>query len=118
VHLGDVSAYVENVDVIPLSQTYNCKEHEGKNDKNRRTQTSAGCAQACNNNFNSLFIYLRADSTAIGHLQSQHGHIQQKQWTTQGQCTKTSGLYRQVLNKCVHKNLNQDKKYKTIKLAS
>jgi hypothetical protein len=46
-HEGDVSAYVENVDVISLRQTYNYREHEGKNDKNRRTQTSAGCAQAC-----------------------------------------------------------------------
>jgi hypothetical protein len=33
--------------------------------------------------FNTLFIYLRDDSTAVGHLQSQHGHIQQKQWTAQ-----------------------------------
>jgi hypothetical protein len=34
-----------------------------------------------NNNNNSIqfFIYLRADSTAIGLLQSQHGHIQQQQ---------------------------------------
>jgi hypothetical protein len=47
---------------------------------------------------NSLFIYLRADSTAIGHLQSQHGHMKQKEWTAQRQHTKTSGLYRQVLN--------------------
>jgi hypothetical protein len=35
-------------------------------------------------------MYLRADSTAIGLLQSQHGHIQQKQWTAQRQCTKTT----------------------------
>jgi hypothetical protein len=50
-------------------------------------------------NYNSIqfFIDLRADSTAIGHLQSQHGHIQQKQWTAQRQYTKTSGLYRQAL---------------------
>jgi hypothetical protein len=34
-----------------------------------------------------FFIYLRADSTAIGLLQSQHGHIQQKRWTAQRQCT-------------------------------
>jgi hypothetical protein len=34
-----------------------------------------------------FFIYLRADSTVIGLLQSQHGHIlvQQKQWTAQRQ---------------------------------
>jgi hypothetical protein len=44
VHQGDVSAYVENADLISLRQTYNYKEHEGKNDKNRRMQTSAGCA--------------------------------------------------------------------------
>jgi hypothetical protein len=37
-----------------------------------------------------FFIYLRADSTAIGLLQSQHGHIQEKQWTAQRQCTKTT----------------------------
>jgi hypothetical protein len=47
-----------------------------------------------NNNNNSIqfFIYLCADSTAKCHLQSQHGHKQQKQWTTQGQYTKTGGL--------------------------
>jgi hypothetical protein len=40
--------------------------------------------------YNSIqfFIYLRADSTAIGLLQSQHGHMQQKQWTAQRQYTK------------------------------
>jgi hydrogenase/urease accessory protein HupE len=40
-------------------------EHSGKNDKNRRTQTSAGCAQAYwhnnnnnnNNNFNLGFLH-------------------------------------------------------------
>jgi hypothetical protein len=50
------------------------------------------------NNSIQFFIYLRADSTPIGLLQSQHGHIQQKQWTAQRQYIKTSGLYRQVLN--------------------
>jgi hypothetical protein len=54
------------------------------------------------NNSIQFFIYLRTDSTAIGLLQSQHGHIQQKQWTAQRQCTvqhtKTSGLCRQVPN--------------------
>jgi hypothetical protein len=49
-------------------------------------------------------IYLRADS-AVGHLQSQHGHIQQKQWTAQRQYTKTRGLYRQVLNVCIKSKL-------------
>jgi hypothetical protein len=47
VHQGNVSAYVENVDLISLRQMYNYREHEGKNDKNRGAQTSAGCAQAC-----------------------------------------------------------------------
>jgi hypothetical protein len=46
-----------------------------------------------NNSILELFIYLRADSTAKGHLQSQHGHKQQKQWTTRGQYTDTTGLY-------------------------
>jgi hypothetical protein len=46
VHQGDISAYVENADLISLRRTCNYSEHEGKNDKNRRTQTSAGCAQA------------------------------------------------------------------------
>jgi hypothetical protein len=41
VHEGDVSAYVENVDLISPRQLYNYKEHEGKNDKYRRTQISA-----------------------------------------------------------------------------
>jgi hypothetical protein len=50
------------------------------------------------NNSIQFFIYLRADSAAVGHLQSQHGHIQRKQWTAQSQYTNTSGLYRQVLN--------------------
>jgi hypothetical protein len=45
-HQGDVSAYVEHVDLISRRQTYNYREHEGKDIKNRRTQTSAGCAQA------------------------------------------------------------------------
>jgi hypothetical protein len=30
VHQSDVSAYVENVEVISVRQTYNYKEHEGK----------------------------------------------------------------------------------------
>jgi hypothetical protein len=29
-----MSAYVENVDLISLRQTYNYREHEGKNDRN------------------------------------------------------------------------------------
>jgi predicted metalloprotease len=37
-----------------------------------------------------FFIYLRGDSTAIGILQSQQGHIQQKQWTAHTQCTKAT----------------------------
>jgi hypothetical protein len=45
-----------------------------------------------NNKSIKFLIYLRADSAAKGHLQSQHGHKQQKQWTTQGQYTETSGL--------------------------
>jgi hypothetical protein len=47
VHQGDVSAYVGNVDLISLRQKYNYREHEKKNDKNRPTQTSVGCVQAC-----------------------------------------------------------------------
>jgi hypothetical protein len=47
VHQGDVSVYVENVDLISLRQKYKYKKHGGRNDKNRRMQTSAGCAQAC-----------------------------------------------------------------------
>jgi hypothetical protein len=53
------------------------------------------------NNNNSILVYLRADSTTEGHLQSQHGHMQQKQWTTQGQYTETSGLQQAS----VHTNL-------------
>jgi hypothetical protein len=34
VHQGDVYAYVENVDLISLRQTYNYREREGKSDKN------------------------------------------------------------------------------------
>jgi hypothetical protein len=34
VHECDVSAYVENVDLISLRRTYNYREHEGKNNKN------------------------------------------------------------------------------------
>jgi hypothetical protein len=41
-----VSVYVKNVDLISLREQYKHMEHEGKNDKNRRKQTSAGCAQA------------------------------------------------------------------------
>jgi hypothetical protein len=47
VHQGDVSFYVRNVDLIPLMQKYKYKEHEGNNDRNKRTQISSGCAQAC-----------------------------------------------------------------------
>jgi hypothetical protein len=43
-HQNDVSFHVKNVDLISLRQK--CMEYEGKNDKNRRTQTSTGCAQA------------------------------------------------------------------------
>jgi hypothetical protein len=43
---GDVSFYVKNADLISLKQYYNYTEYEGKNDKNRQLQTSAGCAQA------------------------------------------------------------------------
>jgi hypothetical protein len=35
VHQGDVSEYVENVDLISLRRTYNYREHEGKNDKSK-----------------------------------------------------------------------------------
>jgi hypothetical protein len=45
-HQGHVSFYVKNVDLISLRQKYDYKEHEGKNDKNRPTQTSAECAEA------------------------------------------------------------------------
>jgi hypothetical protein len=37
---------VKKVYLISLRQKYNYMER-GKNNKNRRTQTSAGCAQAC-----------------------------------------------------------------------
>jgi hypothetical protein len=57
------------------------------------------------NNSVQFFIYLRADSTVVAHLQSQHGHIQQKQWTAQRQYTNTSGLYRQVLNMYIKSKL-------------
>jgi hypothetical protein len=59
-----------------------------------------------NNNSIHFFIYLRADSTAIGLLQSQHGKIQQKQWTAQRQYTKTTYKNKwpvQASTKCVHK---------------
>jgi hypothetical protein len=36
VHQGDVSVYVEDVDLIFPRQNYNYKEHERKNDKNGR----------------------------------------------------------------------------------
>jgi hypothetical protein len=36
VHPYNVSAYVENVDLISLRQTYNYREHEGRNDKDGR----------------------------------------------------------------------------------
>jgi hypothetical protein len=52
-----------------------------------------------------FFIYLRADSTAIGLLQSQHGHIQQKQWAAQRQCTRKTCKNKwpvQASTKCVH----------------
>jgi hypothetical protein len=42
VHQDHVSVYVKNVDLLSLRQQYKYMEHEGKNDKNRRTQTSAG----------------------------------------------------------------------------
>jgi hypothetical protein len=45
IHQGDVSVYVENVDIISVRQMY--KEPEGKHDKKRRAQTFSGCAQAC-----------------------------------------------------------------------
>jgi hypothetical protein len=38
VHQGDVSVYVEDVDLIYLRRKYNYKKHEGKTDKNTRTQ--------------------------------------------------------------------------------
>jgi hypothetical protein len=57
-------------------------------DDNDDDPTSTTTANNCNSI--QFFIYLRADSTAIGLLQSQHGHIQQEQWTAQRQCTKTT----------------------------
>jgi hypothetical protein len=42
-----------------------------------------------NNNSIQFFIYLRADS-AVSHIQSQHEHIQHKQWTAQRQYTTTT----------------------------
>jgi hypothetical protein len=42
---GDVSFYVRNLDLISLRQKYNYKKHEGKHDRNRWTQTSAGRAR-------------------------------------------------------------------------
>jgi hypothetical protein len=48
-----------------------------------------------------FFIYLRADSTAIGLLQSKHGHIQQKQWTALRQCTKNNNNNNNNNNKVI-----------------
>jgi hypothetical protein len=45
-HQGLVSVYVKFVDLISLKHQCRYMEREGKNCKNRRTQTSAGCAQA------------------------------------------------------------------------
>jgi hypothetical protein len=42
-------------------------------------QTNKQTKYCSNNNSIKFFIYLCADSTAIGLLQSQHGHIQQKE---------------------------------------
>jgi hypothetical protein len=39
VRQGDVSVYVKTVGLISLRHHYKYMEHEGKNDKNRRTQT-------------------------------------------------------------------------------
>jgi hypothetical protein len=49
-----------------------------------------GCDDDDNNNSIQFSIYLRAGSTAIGLLQSQHWHIQEKQLTAQRQYTKTT----------------------------
>jgi hypothetical protein len=46
VHQGDVSFYIKNVDLISLKQKYNHENTMEKNDRNRRTQTSAGYTQA------------------------------------------------------------------------
>jgi hypothetical protein len=38
---------LRKADLISLRQNYRYKAHKGENDRNRQTQTSAGCAQAC-----------------------------------------------------------------------
>jgi hypothetical protein len=93
-----VSSYVENVDLISPRQPYNCKEHEGKNDKTDRPIIIIIIIII----IIQFFIYLRADSTAIAFYRVStdiyNRNSGQHKDSVQKQHTKTSGLCRQVPN--------------------